>query len=63
MATSAPQHAASLFDNLVGGPKQVLRPLNPERFRSLDVDHKLKLRGSLDGQISGFLSFEYPTPT
>jgi hypothetical protein len=43
---------ARLFDDLVGASKQFRRHVEPDRSRSLEVDHKLELGCLLDRQIS-----------
>src|SRR5262245_40956598 len=42
-----------LFDHLVGAGQKRLRDIQADRFRSLDVDSQFKLRGLINGQVSG----------
>jgi len=51
-ATYAPQQKASLFDHLVGERKQLVRNLEAERLRGLEVDDQLEFHRLLDWQRS-----------
>src|ERR1700730_1749119 len=54
----APQQTASLFDYLVGTAQQRNRKGKAERFRGLEIDHQLGIRGLLDRQVGGVLALE-----
>lgn len=49
----------SLFDHLVGASEQHRGNFDPNRFRRIGIDHQLKFRGLLDGQIGRFGALEY----
>ena len=46
-----------LLDHLVGAGKKGLRDHKAERFRSLEIDRKIKFRRSFDGKISRLRAF------
>src|SRR5437667_11388517 len=50
--------AGPSLDHLVRAQQQRLRDVQAERFRSLEVDDQLELRGLQDGQIGGFRPLE-----
>ena len=47
-----------LFDHLIGTREQRRRNCEVQRFRSLEVDHKLVLGRRLHGKVSGLFAFE-----
>src|SRR3989442_212872 len=48
-----------LLNHLVRPQQQRLRDREAERFRGLEIDHELKLRGCLDGQLAGIGAPQY----
>ena len=56
--THAPQQRKSLFDHLVGDREHVLRYLDAERSRRLQVDGELELGRLQHRQVGGLRAFE-----
>jgi hypothetical protein len=56
--THAPQQTVSLFDHLVGARQKRWRNGKPDRFRGLEIDHKLECRRLLDRQIGRLDTFQ-----
>src|SRR5262249_7178054 len=47
-----------ILDHLIGPREELRRKCQTDLFRSLQVDHKLKLRGLLHRQVSRFGTFQ-----